>query len=343
MRCRSVAVALAIGSLAFKALGQVDAVIHDPREEWALATVRAELGKLTVANETVCLKSAISQGWESKEPALELLHGGLYSPYDGVCFPNFNYVDIEHIVAREEADESGMCSRTLEDRKEFAVDPINLTFAPNSLNASKGKRDAGEIASSRQSKFRDALTVSGKCFWAAQTVRVKSKYGLSVDAAEQTALAEALAECEASGISPMRPQAPVGCDWAIRLEYALAVQAADSAPTASCSENLETESWRAALQYAPDIACIVAPPADSGQPADSPGGATTPVQAGPRAAQVAAQAACKAKLDAVTCASIKEQCPSVTVIHRGEPLYQPRGTNGRSNDSDDDGLYCESL
>ncbi len=343
MGCRSVAVALVIGSLACKALGQVDPVIQDPREEWDVATVRAELGKLTVADETVCLKSAISQGWEDKEPAIEFLHGGLYSPYDGMCFPNFNYVDIEHIVAREEADESGMCSRTLEERKEFALDLINLTFAPNSLNASKGKRDAADIASSDQSKFRDALTVTGKCFWAAQTVRVKSKYGLDVDAAEKTALGETLAECESSGISTTRPQAPAGCAWAIRPEYALAVEDAELAPTASCVEQLETESWRAALQYAPDIACIAAPSADSQQPADSTAGATTPVEENPRAAQIAAQAACKARLDTITCASIEEQCPTVTVIHRGEPLYQPRGTNGRSNDSDDDGLYCESL
>lgn len=349
MGCKPVTIALFIASLAFDALGQVDPVIPDPREEWDLATVRAELEELTVEDETACSSGPISQGWEDKEPDIESLHGGLYSPYDGLCFPNFDYVDVEHIVAREEADESGMCSRTLEDRKEFAADLINLTFAPNSLNASKGKRDAGEIASSEQSKFRDALTVAGKCFWAAQTVRVKSKYGLSVDAAEKTALDEILTECEAAGISSGRPQAPVGCGWAIRTEFALAVRDADLAPTASCVEDLEGESWRAALQYAPDIACIVEPPADSQQSADSEQSAdssvseTTTAEEDPRAAQIAAQTECKAMLDTVTCTTIKEQCPSVTVIHRGEPLYQAKGTNGRSNDSDDDGLYCESL
>ncbi len=343
MGCRSVAVALVIGGLAFRALGQVAPVIHDPREEWDAATVRAELERLTVADETVCSKSTISQGWEDKQPAIEFLHGGPYSPYDGVCFPSFNYVDVEHIVARGEADESGMCSRTVAERTDFAVDLINLTFAPNSLNASKGKRDAGEIASAGRSKFRDSLTVAGKCFWAAQTVRVKSKYGLSVDAAEKTALDETLAECESSEISVGRPQAPAGCGWAIRPEYALAVQDADLAPPASCVENLETESWRAALQYAPDIACIAARPGDSQQPADSTVDATTPVEENPRSAQIAAQAECKARLGAIYCASIEAWCPSVTVIHRGEPLYQPKGTNGWSNDFDDDGLYCESL
>ena len=337
MGCRSVAVALVIGSLALKALGQVAPAIQDPREEWDAATVRAELGRLTVADETVCVKSAISQGWEDKQAAIEFLHGGPYSPYDGVCFPNFNYVDVEHIVARGEADESGMCSRTVEERTDFAADLINLTFAPNSLNASKGKRDAGEIASAGRSKFRDTLTFAGKCFWAAQTVRVKSKYGLTVDAAEKTALAETLAECESSGISPRRPQAPAGCGWAIRPEYALAVHDADLAPPASCVEELETESWRAALQYAPDIACIAA------RPGDSTADATTTGEENPRSAQVAAQAACKARLGFISCASIEAWCPSVTVIHRGEPLYQPKGTNGWSNDFDDDGLYCESL
>ena len=98
------------------------------------------------SSETECSESVISDGWEDKEPDIASLHGGRFSPYDGLCFPNFHYVEIEHIVARKEADESGMCDRPIAEREDFAADLLNLTFAPGSLNASKGKRDAGELS-----------------------------------------------------------------------------------------------------------------------------------------------------------------------------------------------------
>ena len=156
--------ALLVASLA---PGQETEVVRDAREDWDLATVRDELAMISVQAETECAKDAIADGWEDKEPDIAELHGGRFSPYDGVCFPNFHYVKIEHIVARKEADESGMCNRTLTQRRQFAADLLNLTFSPGSLNASKGKLDAGELSSAEESLFRDSLTTEGKCFWAA--------------------------------------------------------------------------------------------------------------------------------------------------------------------------------
>lgn len=314
------AVTLLLASLAF---GQESEVVQDPREDWDLAKVRDELGELSVAAEAECSKSVITSGWADKEPDIASLHGGRFSPYDGLCFPNFHYVDIEHIVARKEADESGMCDRPIEKREEFAADLLNLTFAPGSLNASKGKLDAGEVSVAEQSLFNDELTAEGRCFWAAQTVRVKSKYEMSVDTQERDALDAILLNCETEQTSVARPVAPVECSWAVRPEFAVAVAGTDDEPTAYCADVPEGESWRAALQYASGIICIA--------------------EANPRADQIAAQTACKAELDRITCTAIRDQCPSVGPIHRGEPLYQAIGTNGRSNDSDDDGIYCEDL
>ncbi len=82
-------------------------------------------------------------------------------------------------------------------------------------------------------------------------------------------------------------------------------------------------------------------------PGTSDTGGQTPVTVDPRADQKAAQTACIATLRAdghsTTCTNIGRHCPSVDPILRGEPLCQPKGTNGRSNDSDEDGIYCESL
>ena len=353
-RARSASVAGRLATIAvlvalktFSALAQDDTVVRDAREDWGLDRVRFELLRLPVLPEIACSKSTVSEGWGDKEPDIAELHNGLFSPYDGVCFPNFHYVDIEHIVARKEADESGMCNRALDEREVFASDILNLTFAPTSLNASKGKLDAGDLESANQSLFRNALTDDGECFLAAQTVRVKSKYSLSVDLNERDALARILEECWSEQRPVGRPQAPSGCGWMIREEFAAAAQHTVYAPPTYCSVEIQTESWRAALQYAHDIACIAGlnfePEVEPGQgtsemPETDPAGS-----ANPRASQIAAQESCKARLDTITCVNINEHCPSVTVIHRGEPLYQAKGTNGRSNDSDNDGLYCEGL
>ena len=332
-----------IARFATSVFGQETDVVRDPREDWDLARVRSELSKLGVEPETECTEDTISGGWGGKEPEIGSLHGGKFSPYDGLCFPNYHYVDIEHIVARKEADESGMCNRPLTEREGFAVDLLNLTFAPSSLNASKGKLDAGDLSTAEQSLFRDELTTEGKCFWAAQTVRVKSKYGLSVDAQERDVLDEILADCETEQTLVGRPAAPAGCGWMIRPEFAAAVAGTPNVPTASCSEELQTQSWHAALQYADEIACIAGLEDNPEENAAAPS-QTNPTEApNPRASQIEAQKVCKTKLERITCGTIKEQCPSVSVIHRGEPLFQAKGTNGRSNDSDDDGLYCENL
>lgn len=104
-------------------------------------------------------------GWEQAEPAITSLHGSLFSPHDGLCFPDFHYVDVKHIVARKEADESGMSVRPAAERAAFAIDLLNFTLPPSSLNASRGRKDAGDLASAERSSLRDVPTSEGKCFW----------------------------------------------------------------------------------------------------------------------------------------------------------------------------------
>lgn len=296
-----------IASIATSVFGQEPGVVMDPREDWELARVRSELHGLAVRPETECSTSTISEGWGSKEPEIADLHGGQLSPYDGVCFPNFHYVDIDHIVARKEADESGMCHRPLAERGEFAVDLLNLTFAPSSLNSSKGELDAGDLASAGQSLFRDALTADGRCFWAAHTVRVKSKYDLSVDSNERDALAEILDACEAERRLARRPRAPAGCGWMIRPQFAAALEGTGNAPAGSCLDEPRTQSWKAALQHADEITCVAELQGPTDQDADSPTGSASTGAENPRASQIAAQEACKPKLDRITCAEIKKQ------------------------------------
>ena len=326
-------------------------------EQWNKQRILSALTALTVSAERTCETDAVdSSAWAGLQDDIAELHGGPFSPYDGIVFPNYHYVQIEHIVARKEADESGLCDQTEETRKGFAADLLNLTLAPGSLNASKGSMDAYDLQEAEESLFRDNLTDHGLCWWAAQTIRVKSKHGLSVDTSEKTALQSILTDCTEEQV--VRPKMTVGADWVFREEFLVALDGEEEITSCATPAN-EDEVFLAyilASSSLPAMACLThEPPVDeeegNGQPpAEDPPVAippTPPPPPNPRASQIAAQNACIQTLQAegenITCGNIEEHCPSVGPIQRGEPLYQPRGTNGRSNDSDDDGVYCESL
>ena len=48
--------------------------------------------------------------------------GGVYGPYTGRWFANKRETDIEHIVARSEAHDSGLCAADEATRRRFATD-----------------------------------------------------------------------------------------------------------------------------------------------------------------------------------------------------------------------------
>ena len=100
------------------------------------------------------------------------------SPYvAGIAFRYLQDMDIEHIVARSEAHDSGLCASP--DRwSEFASDPLNLTVASEHVNRTlKRDRDAAEW-----------LPPLDPEWYVNRIVAVKQKYGLSIDAAERDAL-----------------------------------------------------------------------------------------------------------------------------------------------------------
>ena len=116
--------------------------------------------------------------------------GGIYGPYTGRWFGSKRETDIEHIVARSEAHDSGLCRTDQRTRRQFSEDLRNLTLAAPSVNRNQ-KRD------------HDAagwLPPMNRCWFAARVINVKRAYGLTVDRRERDALARALAECEDTDI-----------------------------------------------------------------------------------------------------------------------------------------------
>ena len=107
------------------------------------------------------------------------------SPYTpGISFRFAQDMDIEHIVARSEAHDSGLCSRP-GLWSAFASDPLNLTVAGEHVNRTlKRDKDAA-----------DWMPDINQCWYAQTIVDVKAKYGLTVDEAERDALAAVLDGC----------------------------------------------------------------------------------------------------------------------------------------------------
>ncbi len=113
------------------------------------------------------------------------MDGSVYSPYTGRWFDSSSETDIEHIVARSEAHDSGLCAADDATRRRFASDLINLTLASPSVNRSqKSGKDAAEW-----------LPDLNRCWFANRVVEVRNKYDLTIDKRESDALESILAGC----------------------------------------------------------------------------------------------------------------------------------------------------
>ena len=81
----------------------------------------------------------------SVEPRIVEAQGGIYGPYTGTWFGIIKETDVEHIVARSEAHDSGLCAASPAIWSEFASDLLNLTLASPSVNRhQKSDNDAAE-------------------------------------------------------------------------------------------------------------------------------------------------------------------------------------------------------
>ena len=133
--------------------------------------------------------------------------GGIYAPYSDYWLASRRQTDIEHIVARSEAHDSGLCARSPAERRAFANDLANITLAVPAINRhAKGARDAGEWQPENNA-----------CWFAARVVEVRRRWRLTIDIAEARALDATLAGCRstelvrehASATAQPRGQTPI--------------------------------------------------------------------------------------------------------------------------------------
>ena len=133
----------------------------------------------------------------SVEPRIVAAQGGIYGPYTGTWFESIKGTDIEHIVARSEAHDSGLCAAGPATWSEFASDLLNLTLASPSVNRhQKSDNDAAEW-----------LPELNQCWYADRTVQVRREYGLTIDRAEAQAIDRVLAGCRSTDMVVLAPGA----------------------------------------------------------------------------------------------------------------------------------------
>ena len=116
---------------------------------------------------------------------VEGMGGIIYGPYTGTFFSSMGETDIEHIVARSEAHDSGLCATDAGTRRRFASDLLNLTLASPRVNRHrKSDNDAAEW-----------LPDMNRCWFADRVISVRQEYGLTVDQTEVDALDAILSRC----------------------------------------------------------------------------------------------------------------------------------------------------
>jgi len=127
--------------------------------------------------EILSLEKVGNVGWYSR------WDGEWYAGEGGLSAPRF---DIDHIVSLKEAWRSGADEWSASDKDRFADDMLNLTAVTASSNRSKGAKDASEWL---------PPIPSGQCYLSIRVIQVKTKWSLSIDQDEHTALKELTESC----------------------------------------------------------------------------------------------------------------------------------------------------
>nr|WP_243859791.1 HNH endonuclease family protein [Amycolatopsis arida] len=114
--------------------------------------------------------------------------GRWYSPYDGATWTAASDVDVDHVVALAEAWRSGASGWTTSRRESFAndLDSPQLIAVTDDVNQAKGDKDPTAWQPPR---------TSYRCTYGKMWIRVKHRWGLTVQSAEKTALQGMLNAC----------------------------------------------------------------------------------------------------------------------------------------------------
>lgn len=134
------------------------------------------------ARREVLIAEAVEGPQVDRKRGCWLSHGEWYSEYDGKTLTNPQDVQIDHVVALNEAWQSGANKwpgKKLRQYGNYLADPRHLIGVSGPSNSFKSDKDPAEWAPSR-----DAFL----CRFAADWVQIKAHWKLTVDVKEKAAL-----------------------------------------------------------------------------------------------------------------------------------------------------------
>ena len=115
--------------------------------------------------------------------------GGIFAAYEDSCYNAYTDVDIEHLVAKREAHDSGLCDSDIQTKINFANDLENIALASPSVNRGKSTKDPA-----------DWLPENNQCWYVWQWLDVKRKYNMTIDQAEKNAIESVLQNCSVNDL-----------------------------------------------------------------------------------------------------------------------------------------------
>lgn len=176
-------IAVLVGVLAVAIISRL---MPPPDTRVALKRLRA----LTVAPELRCAPydpEHYRHRRSLEQQVVSRMDGRIYSPYSGRHFPTAGDTEVEHIVAKSEAHDSGLCAAPASERQRFAGDLENLTLASGGLNRRKSAKDAAAWL---------PPLIANRCWFAARVTMVRDRYNLTVDREERDTLEAILRRCK---------------------------------------------------------------------------------------------------------------------------------------------------
>lgn len=132
-----------------------------------------------------------------------VLSGTLHEPYGGHRMlwhrgPDSATAQVDHVVAKGNAYTTGAQRLSVQQRTDFANDPLNLITVNGRLNASKSDSDAASWLPPRKAY---------RCTYVARQIAVKTRYHLWVTPPERKAMERVLSSC------PRQPRGDHGQSW----------------------------------------------------------------------------------------------------------------------------------
>ncbi|MBP5910764.1 HNH endonuclease [Streptomyces sp. LBUM 1478] len=127
-----------------------------------------------------------------------LAGGSWYSPYDDTVFTVARSLDIDHLVPLAESWDSGASAWTADERQAYAND-LDDSRALIAVSATSNRSKADQDPATWQPPAEGY-----RCTYATDWIAIKTRWGLTVDPAEQAALTEVLDGCPDTVIEVIR-------------------------------------------------------------------------------------------------------------------------------------------